>query len=277
MTDKRFICRYPQGVFCGNKNCSLAVYCSGFPLISRSFSMQMKYGKYNKINSICKTEQEKKSHQKLYHFYNILFGDLRDKKIAYSRKYYQDNREHILRGKKKPVSHHLLCIQQCKYNCENCPYDDCVIPIPETRKEYMDLYYSVFYDELMKQKAVYRSEHRVYLANSEKLRNYKKKGYFMNDCILKETNNPDYEKYEGTYGVLTIIKINKNDYISFVSTDREFSFRAKINKRLNDLSNPICKEAYYSDDDGYEYTFESTVNPGNPLWEMEHNNNFERR
>lgn len=124
MTDKRFICRYPQGVFCGNKNCSLAVYCCDFPLISRSFSMQMKYGKHNKINDICKTEQEKKLHQKLYHFYNILFGDLRDKKIAYNRKYYRDNREHILRGKKKPISHHLLCIQQCKYNCENCPYDD---------------------------------------------------------------------------------------------------------------------------------------------------------
>lgn len=98
----------------------------------------------------------------------------------------------------------------------------------------------------------------------------------MNECILKETNNPNYKKHEGTFGFLTIIGINGYDYISFISNDKEFSFRAKIDKRLNDLSNPICKEAYYSDYDGYEYTFVSTVNPGNPLWEMEHNNNFIR-
>lgn len=96
----------------------------------------------------------------------------------------------------------------------------------------------------------------------------------MSQCILKETTHPDYEKYEGTYGVLNIIQINGNDYISFISLDKEFSFRAKIEKRLNDLSNPLCKEAYYKDYEGYDYTFESTVNPGNPLWEMEHNNNF---
>lgn len=277
MNDKRFICQYPQGVFCGNKNCTLANYCSAFPKMNIRFQTQMKYGKYNKVNSVSKTEKEKKEHQKLYQFYNILFGDLRNKRIAYNRKYYQSNREYILRKKKKTVSHHLLCIQQCRYSCENCPYADCIIPIPETRKEYMDLYYSIFHDKLLKQKAAYRSEHRTYLSNSEKIRNYKKKGYIMNKCILKETNNPDYEKFEGIQGLLTIIKVNGNNYFSFVSINKELSFRARIDKRLNDLSNPICKEAYYSDYDGYEYTFESTVNPGNPLWEMEHGDNFTKK
>lgn len=276
MKDRRFICNYPQGKFCGNNNCALADYCSSFPKMNISFKSQMKYGKYNKVNGICKTEAEKKEHQKLYQLYNNLFGNLKNKRIAYNRKYYQDNRERILRDKKKPVSYSLLCVQQCEYSCYNCPYDDCIIPIPKTRKEYMNLYYSAFHDKLLKQKSVYRLEHRAYLNNLEKIRNYKKKGYIMNECILKETNNPEYEKFEGIHGLLTIIKINGNDYISFISIDREFSFRAKIDKRLNDLSNPICKEAYYSDYDGYEYTFVSTVNPGNPLWEMEHNNNFIR-
>lgn len=276
MKDRRFICNYPQGKFCGNKNCALADYCSSFPKMNISFQTQMKYGKYNRNNSIQKTDTEKKEHQKLYQIYNMLFGDLKEKRIQYSHKYYQNNRKQILAKKKKTASDRLLCVQQCKYNCESCPYDDCIIPVPQTRKEYMDLYYFVFHDELLKKKASYRLAHRTYLANSEKIRNYKKKGYIMNECILKETNNPKYEKFEGIHGVLTIIKINGNDYISFVSIDREFSFRAKIDKRLNDLSNPICKEAYYSDYDGYEYTFVSTVNPGNPLWEMEHNNNFIR-
>ena len=276
MKDKRFICNYPQGKFCGNKNCALANYCSSFPKMNISFQTQMKYGKYNRNNSIQKTDTEKKEHQKLYRIYNMLFGDLKEKRIQYNHKYYQDNRKQILAKKRKTASDRLLCVQQCKYNCESCPYDDYIIPIPQTRKEYMDLYYFVFHDELLKKKASYRLAHRTYLANSEKIRNYKKKGYIMNECILKETNNPNYKKHEGTFGFLTIIGINGYDYISFISNDKEFSFRAKIDKRLNDLSNPICKEAYYSDYDGYEYTFASTVNPGNPLWEMEHNNNFIR-
>ncbi len=276
MTDTRFICQYPQGKFCGNKGCSLAGYCSEFPLAASYFFIQMKHGKHNKINSIGKTESEKKEHQKLYELYNILFGDLRYKKNTYSRKYYQENRDQILRAKKKAVSYHLLCVQQCEYSCESCPYDDCIIPISETRKEYMDLYYHIYHDKILKQKAVYRAKNRTYLSNSEKIRNYKKRGYIMSECILKETTNPDYERFEGTHGTLSVIPINGKDYISFISLDREFSFRAKIDKKLNDLTNPLCKEAYFSDYDGYEYTFESTVNPGNPLWEMERGDRFER-
>lgn len=96
----------------------------------------------------------------------------------------------------------------------------------------------------------------------------------MSKCILKETTNPDYEEYEGVYGILSIIQLDSEDHISFISLEKEFSFRAKIDKRLNDLSNPICTEAYYTDSNGYDYTFKSTVNTGNPLWEMEHNTNF---
>lgn len=228
--------------------------------------------RYQYVNR--KSYSEKKEHQKKYQFYNSLFGDLSEKQKIYSKAYYTSHRKEILREKRKPADYHLITIQKCEYDCFSCPYDDCIIPIPKTRQEYMKLYYSIFHDDLLKKKAIYRSEHRTYLSNSEKLRNYKKKGYIMSKCIFKETNNPDYEKYKGTFGILTIIKINKNDYISFISIDREFSFRAKIDKRLNDLNNPLCTEAYYSDCDGYEYTFESTVNTGNPLWEMEKGTDF---
>ena len=278
MEDKRFVCGYPQGKYCGNSNCSLSHICCRFPVFKVSFRHQMKFGKHNKINGIRKTEAEKKEHQNLYCFYNCLFGDLRDKKIAYARNHYQINRERILRDKRRNVSHHLFVVQKqfCNGECENCIYDDCIIPMWNNRNEYSHLYREVFQEKLKAKKADYRNTHRAFLNNSGKLRNYKKKGYIMSKCILKETNNPDYKNYEGTFGVLSIIKIQGNDYISFISLDREFSFRAKINKRLNDLSNPICKEAYYSDYDDFNYTFESTVNPGNPLWEMEHNDNFVR-
>lgn len=97
-----------------------------------------------------------------------------------------------------------------------------------------------------------------------------KKGYNMNECILISTSNPDEKYLEGSYGFITVVNINGVDYFSFVTKDMQVSFRHKIIRRLNDLSLPICSEAYYMSGEGYEYTFQSTQNKGNPLWEMEH-------
>ncbi len=232
MKDIRFVCQYPQGKYCGNYTCRLSEKCSVFPIIKKSFRIQMKYGKRNKINCISKSDSEKKQHAQLYEFYNRLFGNLRDKKIQYSKKYYQKNREKILRNKKRQSQYQLSIVQKqfCNGDCYNCLYEDCIIPIWNNNTEYHKLYYEVFKEKLNKQKAEYQKEHRAYLSNSEKLRNYKKKGYIMSQCILKETTHPDYEKYEGTCGVLTTIQINGNDYISFISIDKEFSLRAKIEK-----------------------------------------------
>lgn len=274
MKDIRYVCQTPQGKYCGNSSCPLAYKCSIFSVFRIPFRYQ--HTKKNKRNGISKTETEKTAHQKAYVFYNMIFGDLKTKKIIYNKKYYLQHKEQILRSKKRTVDYHLTAVQKCEYDCFHCPYDDCKIPIPKTRKEYMDLYYQINHKKLLKQKNEYRENHREYLRNSEKIRNYIKKGYIMSQCILISTNHPNYEKYIGTQGTLSIIPINKKDYVRFISLDCQYSFRFKIDKRLNDLNNPLCTEVYYSDFDGYEYTFKSTVNPGNPLWEMEHNNNFVR-
>lgn len=92
----------------------------------------------------------------------------------------------------------------------------------------------------------------------------------MNQCILKWTSNPQEKHMEGMKGILTIIQINGYDYFSFITEDCQQSIRHKISKKLNDLSLPICTEAWYQTPEQYEYTFISTENQGNPLWEMEH-------
>lgn len=92
----------------------------------------------------------------------------------------------------------------------------------------------------------------------------------MNECILKATDNPNEKYLEGKKGMITVIKINGNDYFSFILNDKKDSIRHKIIRRMNDLSLPMCSEAYYKTSEGYEYIFLSTKNNGNPLWEMEH-------
>lgn len=91
----------------------------------------------------------------------------------------------------------------------------------------------------------------------------------MSHCIFAQTSNPEVTALQGTDGDLTIMDWNHAKWISFVSSDRTRSFRAKIATWLNDLERPGCTEAWYRDPDGYEYTFQNSENI-NPLWEYEH-------
>lgn len=169
MDDKRYICEYPQYTYCGKEQCSLAHKCRKFPMYNHS----LKYDLCNKLkNKVSKTYNEKLSHAKQYQFYNCLWGKAKEYRKEYNKRYYQLHREEILAKKRKSYSDRILKVQRCKYECERCPYPDCTLPDIETRKQYMDLYYRVFHEELLQKKAEYRQSNRRYLANKEKLRNY---------------------------------------------------------------------------------------------------------
>lgn len=240
MIDKRFVCTYPQKTYCGNINCRLSKHCSKFKTLSHSLSSDM----HRKGNKVIKTEEEKKKHARQYVLYNLLFGDLGDKKRKYQKQYYRENRERILRKKRKEPSDNVSIVLECEYSCLDCPYEDCTMPEYNTRKEYMDLYYAKFHDRLLKQKAEYRENHREYLSNSEKLRNYQNKGYFIRNCIYKEVQ-----------GFACIITINKNRYISFISTDRLFSFRAKIKEMTGNMEDVSCNMLKVIDYENKTYLF----------------------
>ena len=81
------------------------------------------------------------------------------------------------------------------------------------------------------QKDEYRAAHRHYLANSEKLRNYKKKGYELVNCTLQHTDNEALQHLVGKDGVFCILKLGSNEHLSFVTADREASFRIKLEKQ----------------------------------------------
>lgn len=251
MIDNRYVCPYPQYHYCGKSGCPLSKYCARFSLIQCSLASDLS----RKKSRVTKTLAEKKQHQQKYTFYNTLFGDLAEKRKRYAKKYYQENRDLILAVKRKEPSYRLPIVYDCEHECSACPYEDCQITLYTNRKEYMAMYSHKFHEKLLKQKAEYRKRHRTYLANSEKIRNYKKKGYVIRDCVCSYTTSLTMMDFVAQDGIITTFKINGKDYFSFVSADREASCRCRICESIGSLSNPECGYVIFKDADNNEYRF----------------------
>lgn len=172
MTKKR--CYFFQYKCCGNTACLLYDTCSKLPRVNVNTAIR-KRSRYEMIEP--KSYREKQEHQKLYELYNKLFGDLTEKKKAYQKKCYAEHRDQILRKKRKPVDHKLLCVQQgyCDEDCENCKYEDCIIPIVKDRSHYYQLYSESNHERLLQQKAQYRATHRSELNEKAKVYYYSNK------------------------------------------------------------------------------------------------------
>lgn len=88
---------------------------------------------------------EIRQHQKLYDFYNCLWGDLKEKRSEYCKKNHKRRMEYQrqYRAKKNPPKEFSSVLYDgiCDLNCEACLYDDCILPTWESKKEYDALYY----------------------------------------------------------------------------------------------------------------------------------------
>lgn len=99
-----------------------------------------------------------------------LLGDEKKKRAAY-----RENNREILRQRgveaykkrtkgKEPSSRRMHAfVPECKYDCFNCPYDDCVVEGTEAeiyKKMYSKKYYEDNREALLAQKAQYRESHR---------------------------------------------------------------------------------------------------------------------
>lgn len=257
------ICTFPQYHYCGNSNCKLADKCSDLPYLQNNTLCKQ----HLKVNIKNKSYTEIKRHQALYQFYNRFFGDLREKQKIYHKLNYHKR----IPKRNEPDRRRLTKLLQnfCDGNCESCKYDDCILPEYENHSEYYKLYSLVNRDRLYQNKSEYRKAHKESLSNKEIIRQYKKKGIIMCKCFLSETDNPKFISLLNMHGSISVFPINGNNYVRFISEDKNHSFRFKISTYLNDLSYPGCTTAFYKDTDGYSYVF---CNPDNinPLWETEH-------
>lgn len=121
-------------------------------------------------------QAHRKRHQKLYAYYNNLFGDRLDRrrKARYDRYWANPDyartkhreayrRQHPSREKQIPLD----MLPKCGLDCFNCPFDDCVLPedwLLQKRKEkrtnYLKLYYQEHQEEMDTQHRVYYLEHQ---------------------------------------------------------------------------------------------------------------------
>lgn len=148
------------------------------------------------------TSKEKTQHSKLYDFYNYLFGDRRE----YMKEYYQTNREYILSKKRKDDhSQKVYAVQTgyCNLNCENCKFDDCILPEYSNKTEYFRLYKKNHKEQIKQYNQKYYNNHKEEIRRKqiihrakpeiiEKRREYNKKYYELH----KETEKLRIKKWK---------------------------------------------------------------------------------
>ena len=142
MAIDRPICLYEQYHCCpSHTDCRLYHICSQLP--KKPFVPNSNRYRFKRSQPLDNTERLE--HQKLYDFYNSLWGDRKQKAREYNKKNqkYRTERQRQYRAKKNPPKEFssVLFDGVCDRNCEFCIYDDCILPTWENQKEYDALYY----------------------------------------------------------------------------------------------------------------------------------------
>lgn len=142
MAIDRPICLYEQYHCCpSHTDCRLYHICSQLP--KKPFVPNSNRYRFKRSQPLDNTERLE--HQKLYDFYNSLWGDRKQKAREYIKKNHEQKMEYQrqYRAKKNPPKEFssVLFDGVCDQNCESCIYDDCILPTWESKKEYDALYY----------------------------------------------------------------------------------------------------------------------------------------
>lgn len=136
------VCLYDQYHCCpSHTDCRLYHICSQLP--SKPFVPNSVRYRFKRAVPLSRAEIQ--HHNDQYRFYNILWGDLREKTREYCQKNHERKMEYQrqYRAKKNPPKEFssVLFDGICDRNCENCTYDDCMLPTWENKQEYDILYY----------------------------------------------------------------------------------------------------------------------------------------
>ena len=143
MGNVRPVCIYQQYYCCpSHKDCRLYHLCSQLPkkpFVPNSTT-------YKVFNAVPLDRAEIRKHQEQYKYYNLLWGDLKSKVSDYCKRNHEHKMEYQrqYRAKKNPNKYNfdsVLFEGLCDKDCENCKYDDCILPTWNNKQEYDALYY----------------------------------------------------------------------------------------------------------------------------------------
>ena len=198
MDAERLVCTYPQYYGCYKQTqCRLYHICSQMPKTQKAFN-GLRYNTvkaYRKVRAIPLTEQERLQHRRRYKYYNYLFGDLKE----YKTNYRLEHKDEINAKRRKytiPTAdkQYKMLIDYCNYNCENCEYEDCILPEWSNKLEYARIYKKYYYehhrDEEIERRKKYYEHHR-----DEEIER-RKKYYEQHKAELREYAKMYYEKHK---------------------------------------------------------------------------------
>lgn len=136
------ICLYEQYHCCpSHTDCRLYHICSQLP--KKPFTPNSR--RYRFKRPVPLSSAEIQHHNELYRFYNKLWGDLKKRTSEYCKKNHERRMEYQrqYRARKNPPKEFssVLYDEVCDRDCENCAFDDCMLPIWKNKQEYDALYY----------------------------------------------------------------------------------------------------------------------------------------
>lgn len=124
-------------------------------------------------------DEYKKKHRTLYFLYNSLFGDLQERWRERSRQYRQNNRDKILAYQRKWRAAHRsekteTILPECKFDCFNCPHEDCVLPDDWKEKALDKKYYEQNKSAIAQRRKAHRQKPEIKAARYEYDKRYRK-------------------------------------------------------------------------------------------------------
>ncbi|MBQ9166924.1 MAG: hypothetical protein IJX67_00755 [Oscillospiraceae bacterium] len=148
----------------------------------------------------------RKKHAANYEYYNSIFGDLLEKKREWGRRRYWNDPEHTREMARKRYQKHRAStskrqpneryLPECRFQCGECPHDDCVVPEDwykqnynrqycaehrEQRAEYNKQYYSTHREAVREKQRRYREKNREAI-------NARRRAQWANKTTKKETS-----------------------------------------------------------------------------------------
>lgn len=168
----KLVCLFPQYYACKKNTCPLYHKCSELKFDAELIK---KKSDFLRIYANNRTFNETRQHQKLYSFYNSLWGNQLNKQRQYNKEHHEQRMEYQrkYRAKLKPNAFHfesVLFDGLCTRNCFECEHTDCVLPIWSNKKEYDSLYYKKNRDIKIARSKAYYETHKQ--QRSEYSKNY---------------------------------------------------------------------------------------------------------
>lgn len=181
------VCNYGGCSLSAEQRCSSPVYIAGVIQKDRiELNLERRYWQEH--------QEHLQRHKKLYYFYNCFFGDYRQLQNARNRNAYHENIE--VRREKNRISQKRQRAKnmnansnkqrkytpECQFDCENCKYPDCILPLDWEKRMYAAKrksedpeYYARYYRNNREKLRAYGK--RYYKENRDKVRAHQKEYY----------------------------------------------------------------------------------------------------